>query len=65
MSHVDEAMRRIDWALLSQQKLTLISQCKREPMFDGLVHFLDAIQDAAEKDGLPVVWLGDEAWSIS
>jgi hypothetical protein len=65
MSHIDKAIRNTDWELLAQQKLALIRLCASEPMFDGLLGFLDAIQDAAEADGLPVVWLGDQAWSLT
>jgi L-asparaginase/Glu-tRNA(Gln) amidotransferase subunit D len=53
---------QVDWELLSQQKLVLLKRAMRpgaDPAYDGLINFLDALQDAAEQDGRPVVWLHD------
>ena len=44
----------VDWAMLSQQKELLISMITdNEPhLLDGLVNFLDHIQDSAVKNGI-------------
>lgn len=44
----------VDWAMLSQQKELLISMIPdNEPhLLDGLVNFLDHIQDSAVKNGI-------------
>ncbi len=38
---------RIDWAALRRQKQWLVGQAATSPEADGLLHLLDAIQDAA------------------
>jgi len=65
-SHVDKTMTHVDWQLLAEQKLALLevlSACRysADPQpLAGLLHFIDALQDAAEKDGHRVVWLTDD-----
>jgi hypothetical protein len=58
-------MSKTDWKLLSQQKLTLVTllsmpnrliDSEKEPL-EGLLNWIDSVQDAAEEDGFPVVWL--------
>lgn len=54
-------LHTIDWEALKHQKLALISVIplvdrRTAHRLDGLLHLLDAIQDEAEKQGLPVVW---------
>ena len=46
----------VDWPLLQQQKLALIDAVAQQPhgsarLLEGLVHFLDAVQDAAVDNG--------------
>lgn len=60
---VDDVMIHTDWALLAQQKLALLSMHVTRDQgraIDGLLNWIDAIQDAAENDGYPVVWLESE-----
>jgi hypothetical protein len=59
MVNTMDAFNRTDWAELSKQKLALLAVCGDQPghPLTGLLHFLDAIQDAAELDGFPVVFL--------
>tara|TARA_R110000868_G_scaffold144517_2_gene363756 strand:+ start:205 stop:390 length:186 start_codon:yes stop_codon:yes gene_type:complete len=40
-----EFIKNIDWALLRQQKLWLLNQDSQ--MADGLVNFIDSLQDLA------------------
>lgn len=56
---VRAVLEQTDWTLLAKQKLALLRVDGNE-MFDGLVNFLDALQDAAEAEGFPVVWLGGQ-----
>ncbi len=58
MSTVDRALESVDWQLLSEQKKWLLGQ--KDEHADGLLNLLDALQDAAEADGFPVVWLGED-----
>jgi hypothetical protein len=61
--HLDHVLRCTDWALLSQQKLALLAVLRSRPdpePLDGLLHWIDAMQDAAERCGYPVVWLESE-----
>jgi hypothetical protein len=47
-----------DWTLLSKQKLALVAKATdgailvKQELADGLLHFLDAIQDAVVADGI-------------
>lgn len=58
-----DVFAKTDWALLAQQKLALLQAIDCAPdseqnlLLTGLLHFIDAVQDAAEADGHPVVWL--------
>jgi biotin synthase-related radical SAM superfamily protein len=54
---VQSVLSRTDWTLLSQQKLALLKACEKDTALDGMLHFIDALQDAAEKEGHPVVFL--------
>lgn len=68
MTNLEEAFRNVDWALLVQQKQTLLSAINLVALngtdisnnLTGILHFIDAIQDAAQKDGFPVVPFTDE-----
>lgn len=65
MSNLDELIARVDWPLLAQQKRALVkvllAATPPDPLLDGLLTLLDLMQDAAESDGLPVVWLSEES----
>lgn len=60
ISRVELAMGAIDWPLLRQQKAHLVAAQEeagktrgaeaRESAFEGLLNFLDALQDSAAKD---------------
>jgi hypothetical protein len=48
----------VDWRLLSEQKLWLLAQPGDSA--EGLIQFIDYIQDSASEQGQPVVWLTEE-----
>lgn len=57
MANLLKALKNTDWDMLQQQKLELLNllgnhRNKCSPILDGLIHFLDAIQDAAVDDGI-------------
>lgn len=56
-------VNKIDWLLLAQQKHRLLHLIWEDDddILWGLIHLIDAIQDRAEEDGLPVVFFKD-AW---
>ena len=70
MESMKYLLDHIDWKLLAEQKLALLevtsdhSLCRDYQSLLGVVHLLDAFQDAAETIGYPVVWLGDETGSL-
>ena len=49
---------RIDWKELSTQKEQLFLH-GGEAWAEGLINLLDYIQDSAEEQGQPVVWLDE------
>jgi len=51
----------IDWLQLAQQKSRLLGLIwdKPDDILWGLINLIDAIQDQAAEDGLPVVWIRD------
>jgi hypothetical protein len=57
---IHEVMARTDWALLAKQKQALIAAVGRSRRLDGLLNWIDAIQDAAEQEHYPVVFLSSE-----
>jgi hypothetical protein len=65
MTNLEGAFHKVDWALLAQQKLTLLRTINLVALngsdmannLTGILNLLDAVQDAAEKDGFPVVFL--------
>lgn len=72
-SSVTYVMINTDWELLSRQKLMLLQAMRivddavtanpdlqTQEYLDGLLNWIDAVQDAADKDGHPVVWLQSE-----
>ena len=68
MTNLEAAFHKVDWQLLAQQKLSLLramnllalSGSETTNNLSGILHFLDAIQDAAKKDDFPVVFLTDD-----
>jgi len=59
---IDRAFGNTDWILLAEQKMGLPEAIKMVPPdhaehLTGILHFLDSVQDAAEEDGFPVVFL--------
>ena len=64
MDATSEVYRKTNWKLLSQQKLALmqaIDLCgpsvEMATALNGILNWIDALQDAAEIEGYPVVWL--------
>lgn len=63
MQNVKEVLDKVDWKLLKDQKQFLMECADKSipeiwiPWFEGLINFLDALQEAAKKDGYPVVWI--------
>jgi hypothetical protein len=61
---IAEVLERTDWAELAQQKLLLLEVLNDKPAehpLEGLLNWIDALQDAAEEAGYPVVFLtGDD-----
>lgn len=58
---VQSVLARTDWALLARQKAALLAAAghsSERELLSGLLHFLDALMDAAEADGSPVVFGG-------
>ena len=47
----------VDWQLLKEQKRWLLEQVGEYA--EGLINLIDYIQDAAEEQGQPVVWLDE------
>ena len=68
MTNLEGAFHKVDWALLARQKLTLIRTINLVALngtdmagnLTGILNLIDAIQDAAQKDSFPVVFLTDE-----
>lgn len=67
MTYLKDALDSTDWPLFAAQKLALIeaitivdehtpNQYHKE-LLEGLLHWIDAMQDAADRDGFPVVYL--------
>ena len=61
MPYLQKVLRRTDWTLLAKQKAALVEtlafQDPEDELFQGLLSFLDALMDGADKDGWPVVFL--------
>jgi hypothetical protein len=60
---MDEVLRKTNWQLLAQQKVALLGAIgvvhDAAEQLQGLLHFIDAVQDAAAAEGYPVVFLTD------
>ena len=52
----------IDWLDVAKQKQAVLEQIWETPQHPlwGLVAFLDHVQDAADRAGLPVVWATED-----
>lgn len=62
---MDSLYHKIDWKLLAKQKLNLVELAPtvtqaQANLFEGLIQFLDHLQDDAECRGYPVVFLVEE-----
>ena len=67
MSYVDSVVEDIDWKLLREQKAYCVNEAENDSenghIYEGLVHLLDELQDAAIDDGIVTateVFLGDD-----
>lgn len=57
----------VDWLDVAKQKQALLGQIwedRASPLW-GLVAFLDHVQDAADRAGLPVVWATEDGDEVS
>jgi hypothetical protein len=52
----------VDWQLLKEQKRWLLEQPGEYA--EGLLNLIDYIQDSAEEQGQPVVWLTEEDTNV-
>ena len=57
---MSDLYNRTDWDLLRQQKAALVICDMPEELKDGLLSFIDAIQDDADSRGYPVFPAEDE-----
>ena len=68
---IKEVMERTDWKSLAKQKLELLTTIREleavtnfsaDPGIEnlhGILHWIDAIQDAANEEGYPVVFINE------
>lgn len=60
---ITEVLQKTDWPLLAEQKKALVALALNEPAespIDGLLCWIDELQDAAEEEGYPVLFLTEE-----
>lgn len=64
---IAHVMDRTNWKMLAKQKLSLVELLFGERLappeqehLQGILHWIDALQDAAEIDGFPVVFLTED-----
>jgi len=59
MTYSEELLRRMDWPLLREQKAYCLNEAQNSNglfhIYDGLVHLIDALQDAAVDDGIATI----------
>jgi hypothetical protein len=66
MTHIEKTLARVNWHLLAEQKSALVKLANAAPdkdtenLLQGLLNLIDYLQDAAEQDGYPVVFLTEE-----
>jgi hypothetical protein len=58
--NIADVMTDTNWDLLREQKLVLVKACELYPALEGILNWIDALQDAAEEDGFPVVFLTEQ-----
>lgn len=65
MQNLHEVFSKVNWPLLAEQKEALVAVVMADDItpanvetsqLEGLLCLLDALQDAAERDGFPVVF---------
>lgn len=52
MQNITQALKNTDWALFVKQKQALIAACEDHAELEGLVNWIDQLQDALVEDGL-------------
>jgi hypothetical protein len=52
--NITEVFAKTDWPLLAKQKEALVWTEMNPELLDGLLAWIDAVQDAAEAEGFPV-----------
>ena len=56
MNHTKEALQGVNWPLLREQKEYCINEANNNSecseIYDGIVHLIDALQDAVVADGI-------------
>ena len=56
MKHCEHVLRHMNWPLLREQKDYCLNEAMNsnevDHIYDGIVHLIDAIQDAAILDGI-------------
>jgi hypothetical protein len=64
---INDVMTKTNWTMLRDQKRTLLEVMKADCIrvneredLAGILHWIDALQDAAEEEGFPVVFLSGE-----
>lgn len=63
---INDVMTMTNWLLLRNQKRTLLQVIEQVQSVDqredlaGILHWIDALQDAAEEEGFPVEFLSGE-----
>lgn len=50
----------IDWEAMRRQKEVLLRLAAKHPDLEGVISMYDRIQDEAEADGCPVLWLEEK-----
>jgi hypothetical protein len=67
MPDIHDVLHHTDWKMLADQKLALLTAMRvadehgaDTKSLEGLLNWIDAIQEAASSDGYPVVWLETE-----
>jgi hypothetical protein len=57
---IHEVWERTNWRLLAEQKRLLLASLADYDGLEGLLNWIDALQDAAEAEGYPVVFLAEQ-----
>jgi hypothetical protein len=51
-NEIDQALQHTDWVKFSDQKAALIAACDNSPQLEGLLNWIDQLQDAIVQQGL-------------